>query len=46
MTTTLQQRREQLNVLMQEYQTRAKALGIHFDLKKAKLAARRQVLGN
>jgi hypothetical protein len=45
-TTTFQQRREQINILMQEYQAKAKALGLHFDLNKAKLAARRTVLGN
>ncbi|MFK4135338.1 Uncharacterised protein [Pseudomonas luteola] len=45
MTTTLQERREQLNVLMEESRAKAKALGIHFDFRTAKLAARRIVLG-
>nr|WP_019364090.1 hypothetical protein [Pseudomonas luteola] len=45
MTTTLQQRREQLNALMDESRVKAKALGIHFDFRKARLAARSVVLG-
>jgi hypothetical protein len=45
MINTLQQRREQLDILMQEHQAKAKALGLHFDLRKAKLAARKTVLG-
>lgn len=45
MITTLQQRREQLNNLIEESRSKAKALGIHFDFRQAKLAARRIVLG-
>jgi hypothetical protein len=45
MTTTLQQRREQLELVMRDYQAKAQALGLHFDVRAAKLAARRIVLG-